>query len=51
MKHGMQFKDTNYHMAYIYWATKETPRLYIPISFETKVSENIFLIKYKHYHL
>ena len=38
---------------YIYWATKDTLRLYIPtyILFETKISENIFLIKYEHYNV
>ena len=40
-----------YLFLYIYWATKETPRLYIPILFESKISENIFLIKYKHYNV
>ena len=36
---------------YIYWATKETLRLYIHFLFETKISENIFLIQYEHFNV
>ena len=39
------------HIPDIYWATKETPRLYIPILFATKISGNIFLIKYERYNV
>ena len=35
----------------IYWATKETPSGYIPILFETKISEHVFLNKYEHYNV
>ena len=38
----------------IYWAKKkkkEAPRSYIPILFESIVSEIIFLIKYEHYNV
>ena len=38
-------------LEYIYWATKVTPRLSIPILFETEISENIFLIKNEPYNV